>query len=295
MKKDIISIEDFSRVEIEHILETADLREDIFSKYASAFNGKIVATFFFQPSSRTKLSFQSSFIRLGGQYIGFSDIEESRSGSSYKEKMSDLSKILDAYCDVAVLRHFDQYAIQKLAQDTLVPIISAGNGDDEHPTQALTDLYTIRHEFGCLDNKNVLIIGTIPSRSMNSLILALSMWNNNSIHIVGNNNCIPPKLMDKNIKLYSSIKEYADKSHLETDTHIIYVTEIKPSYEKKYEYILHHEDLNMFPNAIVLCPLPRTAELPFLIDSHHAARYFYQAKNGVFVRAALYLHIFQII
>lgn len=295
LKKDIISILDLSIDEIDKIINVANLRDELFVKYKASMQSKIAGTLFFQPSSRTKLSFQSAFIRLGGQYIGFSDIEESRCGRSYNEKLCDLGRIIDAYCDLIILRHFDNSAAFELAENTKIPLISAGNGTDEHPTQGLTDLYTIHKEFGTFDGLQIMIIGTFPSRSMNSLIIGLSRYNDVHFHIIGNNSGIPTRFAHYNITLYSSFNDFDSKREHSLEINVIYVTEIKPNTAKSEKYVLHSDVLSTFPNAIIMCPLPRTSELPFSIDRHDSVRYFYQAKNGLYVRAAIYLHIFQII
>ena len=295
LKKDIISIKDLSTEEIDKIIDVANLRDELFVKYRDSLRNKVAGTLFFEPSSRTKLSFQSAFIRLGGQYIGFSDIEESRCGSSYNEKMCDLGRIIDSYCDLIILRHFDNDAVFELAENTKIPLISAGNGTDEHPTQGLTDLYTINKEFGTFDGLQIMIIGTIPSRSMNSLIIGLSRYNDVHFHIIGNNYDIPTRFASQDITFYASFSDFNSKRERSLDINVIYVTEIKPDIAKSEKYVLSPEVLSAFPNAVIMCPLPRTSELPFSIDHHNSVRYFYQAKSGLYVRAALYLHIFQII
>lgn len=294
MKKAIISIKDLTKLELFKIFELADRRTELFHEYCNSLNHKIVGTLFFQPSTRTQLSLQSAFMKLGGQQIGFSNIEDSRSGNTYHENMEDLGRVLNTYCDVAVMRHYDENAIYELATVTDIPLISAGNGNDEHPTQAAIDLYTIKRETGHLDNIHILFIGTIPSRSMNSLILGLNMWENVTVHIIGNNTNILPAWKKYNVHLYHSINDFIKTCQDLKQIEIIYITEIKNS-TSNYNYVFTEKDFALFPNAKILCPLPRTKELPKYFDYNQNSIYFNQANNGIFVRAALYLLLMNVI
>ena len=153
--KHLLAINDLSSDQIIDIFKLAQLKGQLFNKYHNIFQEKILATLFFQPSTRTQLSSQSAFIKLGGQCIGFSDIEDSRSGSTYYESMEDLGKIIQSYCDLLVMRCNDAEQIQKLSQNCNIPVISAGHGNIEHPTQALIDMYTLWSINNRIHNLNI--------------------------------------------------------------------------------------------------------------------------------------------
>lgn len=286
--KNLLTINELTPNEILQLFKLADLRDQLFVKYHNVFQQKILATLFFQPSTRTQLSSQSAFIRLGGQCIGFSNIEDSRSGCTYNESMKDLGAVIESYCDLVVMRCSDSNQIYELASSCNVPIISGGHGDEEHPTQALIDLYTLWTIYQKLENLNIVIVGTIPSRSMNSLILGLAKFSNNKIFLIGNN--------DKSISSNNQISYFTNiDSFLEQDIEFdkinaIYLTEIKNCMNPR-EYIFSNEQISLFKNAKILSPLPRTNILPKIIDRCSNAYYFKEAKNGIYVRAALYLSI----
>ena len=285
----LLSINDLSQKEIIQIFKLADLGNNLFIKYQGALKNKILATLFFQPSTRTQLSSQSAFIKLGGQCIGFSNIEDSRSGSTYHESMYDLGNLLNSYCDLVVMRCCDEQQIYDLATSCSVPIISAGHGDIEHPTQALVDLYTLWSLYKTIDNLNIIIIGTIPSRSMNSLIEGLNKFNNNKIFLIGNNE---KNSFKSNVSIYSDIssfiKDYKDYNKINA----IYLTEIKQCSNYK-DYIISKEQIELFQNAKILSPLPRTNILPRYFDFFSHSYYFREAQNAIYIRAALYLQILQ--
>ena len=283
--KDLLTITELSSSKIIEIFKLANLKEQLFVKYHDAFRQKILATLFFQPSTRTQLSSQSAFIKLGGQCIGFSDIEDSRSGSTYHESMKDLGHILESYCDLVVMRCNDSQQIYDLSNTCHVPIISAGHGNVEHPTQALIDLYTLWSLYKRIDNINIVIVGTIPSRSMNSLILGLSKFSNNNVFLIGNNE---KKVFNNNVNYFTNISSFLRNYTTLNKIDAIYLTEIKDCMNCE-EYIFTQNQLDLFENAKILSPLPRTNILPQTIDKCSHAYYFKEAQNGIYVRGALYL------
>lgn len=284
--KNLLSLTDLSALEIIELFQLASLKKELFTKYQNILEGKILATLFFQPSTRTQLSSQSAFIRLGGQCIGFSNIEDSRSGSTYNESMEDLGNIIESYCDLILMRCSEPQQLYALANTCHIPVISAGHGDVEHPTQALIDLYTLWSVDNKIENLNIVIVGTIPSRSMNSLIIGLSKFKNNNIFIIGNNNGLLTH--NDNIFHYANITSFLNKDIDPSKIDAIYLTEIKNCANPK-DYIFTNKQLELFKNAKILSPLPRTNILPKNIDRCSHAYYFQEAQNGVYIRAALYI------
>lgn len=286
--KNLLTIDELSSNEIIEIFKLADLKEQLFVKYKDVFQQKILATLFFQPSTRTQLSSQAAFIKLGGQCIGFSNIEDSRSGSTYYESMEDLGSIIESYCDLVVMRCSNSKQLYDLSRTCHVPVISAGHGDDEHPTQALIDLYTLWSLYKKIENLNIVIVGTTPSRSMNSLILGLSKFKNNKIFLIGNNE----KTISNNslITYFTNVSSFFNNYLQLNKIDAIYLTEIK-NCPCPQEYIFTNKQLELFDHAKILSPLPRTNILPKTIDTCSHAYYFKEAKNGIYIRAALYIKI----
>lgn len=295
LKNNLISILDVSIEQQLELFEIADQGQQLFSKYRHALDGKVLGSLFFQPSTRTQFSFQSAFVRLGGQYIGCSDIHETRSGAPYYEPIQDMGTIISSYCDIAVMRTIDDLQTEQLAQGISIPLISAGSGNVEHPTQALTDLYTIRRSLGCLTNHEILIIGTPRQRTINSFIKGLAAWGKNHFHI----------LCQDGIEVSASVKEHLQGSKI-TYYHtwdevwnadianqitLVYIDKIFNETHQSTKFIPIEQDFisHISQDAVILHPLPRTAELPYFMDSLRGASYFRQAQNGLYVRAGLFL------
>lgn len=298
MNKKLISIMDLKKEEIEEIFKLADLGENIFRIYDNLLNHKILCSIFLQPSTRTQFSFQSSFIRLGGNCMSINDIENTRSGCTYHEPFDDMARMLNNYCDIIVMRSANKDDINLFLQGSQIPIISAGSGCDEHPTQALIDLYTIKKTFKQIDGINILIIGTPNQRTINSLLLGLSMWDNIIVNILCENDIFLPNYIIKNIrninlKYYHSWKEFFSFKSYE-DIVAIYVTEIKYVQNSNEIFNLSNTILCKFTKVpIILCPLPRTEQLPRSIDNVQSARYYFQAKQGIYIRAGLFVKYFK--
>lgn len=300
MNKNFISILDISKSEILDMFQTAQKGSKIFSEYSNALKKKVLGSLFFQPSTRTQLSFQSSFVRLGGNYIGFSDINESRSGPPYFEPIDDLGKIASLYCDVIVMRTIDQNIMSEICSTATVPIISAGSGNVEHPTQTLTDLFTIQRCLGDISNNNILIIGTPRQRTINSFLIGLTYWDNITIHILCQEGVyissqIKELTQKHPIKYYNTIEELID-ANIISSISILYMDKIFYETEKNNRFVMNQKQWDLFSkNLIILHPLPRTNELPKFVDNMPQAKYFFQAENGLFMRSALYLHLFNLI
>lgn len=295
LKNNLISILDISVEQQIELFTLADQGERLFSEYHHALDGKVLGSLFFQPSTRTQFSFQSAFVRLGGQYIGCSDIKETRSGAPYYEPICDMGTVISNYCDIIVMRTIDDLQTGQLAQGISVPLISAGSGNVEHPTQALTDLYTIQKTLGCLTNHEILIVGTPRQRTINSFIKGLSAWGKNHFHILCQDGIEVPTAVKENLRA-SKITYYHTwdevwAAGIADQITIVYMDKIFNETHRSNDFVPVKQDFisHISPDAIILHPLPRTAELPYFIDSLRGANYFRQAKNGLYVRTALFL------
>lgn len=297
-KNNLISINDISKTEILEIFELANYSDRLFSKFKSPLSGKILGTFFFQSSTRTQFSFQSAFVRLGGNYIGCSDINSIRCSYPYFETMDDFSKIISNYCDIIVMRSGNEEEMNLFINSATIPVISAGCGRLEHPTQALIDLYSINKFTGSISNNNILIIGTPNQRTINSLLLGLNLWTNIEVLILCQEGCslrnsIESKLTNVKVHTFASWDELIESKRLTTIS-IIYIGEIYDETSSTNQYILNRKILSehFSKDVIILSPLPRTNELSKDVDYHVGAKYFSQAKMGMYVRAGLLLNYF---
>ena len=297
-EQNLISLLDMGKDDISELFEYASYGQELLIKYNSILKGYILGSLFFQPSTRTQFSFQSAFLRLGGNYIQCSNASQIRCGPPYYESMSDFGKIISNYCDIAVIRTSNEQDMYDFADSVSIPVISAGNGNTEHPTQAIIDLFTIYKLFGKIDSQNILIIGNPTRRAINSLMLGLNMWSNIHVSIL----CEEGVELNLNIKnqtknlvidIYHSWDELIEQQCL-TDITIIYVGEIVHRSYMPGKYTLTIQKLEKYFSKYVqiLSPLPRTEELSKCIDRYSGAQYFLQAKLGLYVRASLYLKYF---
>ncbi|RJS90822.1 aspartate carbamoyltransferase [Candidatus Bathyarchaeota archaeon] len=292
--RDIISIRSFTREEIDYILEVSNTMEPLVEKGSDMLRGKVLAELFFEPSTRTMLSFQTAMYKLGGNVIGFAEPGVS---SVWKgESLADTVRVVESYSDVIVLRHPLEGAARFAAEYAKVPVINAGSGAEEHPTQALLDLYTILKYKGRIDGLNIVLMGDLRyGRTVHSLAYALSLYDVSL-------NLVSPDLLKMRPEVIEDIKdrievsEHTDLMDVLPDADVLYVTRIQKErfpdladYEKvKGSYVI---DLNVLKKAkedlIVLHPLPRIDEISVEVDSTPFAKYFEQARNGVVVRMAL--------
>lgn len=291
--RSLVSINDFTKAEQLQILDRAEEFEK--NPNQRILQGKVVASLFFEPSTRTRLSFESAVNRLGGRVIGFSDANSS--STSKGESLKDTILTVSNYSDLIVMRHPIEGSARWASEVASVPIINAGDGANQHPTQCLLDLYTIRQTQGTLDNLNIAFVGDLKyGRTVHSLVMALTQFNT-TFHLIS-----PTEL-----KLPSSVKMYIKDANLEyhqyteiTDAipkiDILYMTRIQRErfsdpmeYERvKNSYILKNSMLEQSrQNLKILHPLPRVNEINEDVDPNPKAYYFQQALNGVFVRQAL--------
>ena len=291
--RSLVSIDDFSTDEIIKIL---DLTEEFEKQPTSKLlDGKVIATLFFEPSTRTRLSFESAINRLGGKIVGFSDA--SNSSISKGETLNDTIRTVTNYCDLIVMRHPIEGSARFASEIATVPVINAGDGANQHPSQTLLDLYSIRKTQGSLNNLNIFLVGDLKyGRTVHSLIMAMSRWNTTF-------NFISPEelKMPDEFKLYLDnlglkYYEHNDFTEFISKADIIYMTRVQKErfsdpieYEKvKNVYVLRNSMLiNTKPNMRILHPLPRVNEIHQDVDSNTKAYYFEQALNGVYTRQAI--------
>jgi aspartate carbamoyltransferase catalytic subunit len=291
--RNLISINDFTTEEYLYILGLSEQFEQ--KPVQNIAEGKVVATLFFEPSTRTRLSFESAASKLGAKVIGFSDAKNSSAAKG--ESLADTIKTVSNYADLIVMRHPLEGSARWASEVSDVPIINAGDGANQHPTQCLLDLYSIKKTQGTLDNLNIAMVGDLKyGRTVHSLVDAMSNFNT-TFHFVSPESLKLPSsdkmhIKEKDLKYhqYTKILDVIDK------VDILYMTRVQrerfldiQDYEKvKNSYILDKSMLvNAKPNMKVLHPLPRVNEINTDVDKTVNAYYFQQAQNGVYVRQAL--------
>jgi aspartate carbamoyltransferase catalytic subunit len=291
--RSLVSIDDFSTEEILNILSlTEEFEKEPTSKL---LEGKVIATLFFEPSTRTRLSFESAISRLGGKIVGFSDA--SSSSVTKGETLNDTIRTVTNYCDLIVMRHPSEGSARFASEIATVPVINAGDGANQHPTQTLLDLYSIKKTQGTLNDLNIFLVGDLKyGRTVHSLMMAMSRWQ-------ATFNFISPEelKMPDEFKLYLDnlglkYYEHNDFTDIVAKADIIYMTRVQKErfsdpieYEKvKNVYVLRNSMLkNTKPNMRILHPLPRVNEIHQDVDSNPKAYYFEQALNGVYTRQAI--------
>lgn len=291
--KSLVSITDYSKADYMKIMEVAADFES--NSYQNLLNGKVVGTLFFEPSTRTRLSFESAINRLGGKVIGFSDA--SNSSVTKGETLYDTIKVVSNYAELVVMRHPLEGSARYASEKSYVPIVNAGDGANQHPTQTLLDLYSILKTQKKLDDLNIFMVGDLKyGRTVHSLLMALSEFNA-TFHFISPDELKMPQeykdLLDaKGLKFY----EQKDIDESFNDADIIYMTRVQKErfsdpieYERtKNAYILKSEMLEGAKETMkVLHPLPRVNEIDIDVDDSPHAYYFQQTENGVYVRQAI--------
>lgn len=301
--RDILSLKDYGREEYYRIFEVADELAPIARnrRNSDMLAEKTLVTAFYQPSTRTRLAHEAAMHRLGGHVTGFSDAKMTRAGDFYQESIKDTVRMLEYYGDAIVMRHFQQGAPAEAAHWASVPVINAGDGWGEHPTQVLTDMYTIKNELGSLDGLKFLLVGDMRMRTMHSISYAMSQFDIEAFY------CSPPEmsltpefkkeLVD--INLYFKEIEHVEQAIAQAD--VIYMEPVvQPDYTKSRDerkgdigmtpanYKITKELLRKAkPTSIVIHSLPRMDELPSDVDVTRHCRYWIEAFNGVVMRMAL--------
>lgn len=301
--RDILSLKEFEREEFFHVFDVADEMAPIAKsrRNTDLLAEKTLVTAFYQPSTRTRLAHEAAMHRLGGHVTGFSDAKMTRAGDFYQESIKDTVKMLEYYGDVIVMRHFQQGAPHEAAKWASIPIINGGDGWGEHPTQILTDLYTVLTEKGTIDGLTWLAVGDMRMRTMHSLGYALSQFD-----------CPITFVSPPDMSLAAEFKEelnrysvnFSEAEHVEqaiaTADVILVEPVVQPDYTKSRQeagdhgltpdnYKITRELLSKKakPDAILLHSLPRMDEIPTDVDITRWSRYWQEAFNGVVIRMAL--------
>ena len=303
MLRSLIDILDFSVEEIDELIKTA---EDIIAnpaKYSEKCEGKKIATLFFEPSTRTRLSFEAAMYELGGNVLGFS--EAASSSTAKGESVADTVKTISCYADIIAMRHPKEGAPLVASQNATIPVINAGDGGHNHPTQTLADLLTIHREKGGFDNLTVGFCGDLKfGRTVHSLINALSRYKGIKVVLISPEELKLPSYVKKDVLAKNNI-EYVQTSSLEEampNLDILYMTRVQRERffnEEDYlrlkdSYILEPKKLaNAKPDLCIMHPLPRVNEISVAVDNDPRACYFKQVLNGKYMRMALILKLLE--
>ena len=296
----VVESQQFDRDLLDLVFQTADkMKADLSGnrELATFLNGKIMASLFYEPSTRTRFSFESAMRRLGGSVITTENAREFSSAAK-GESLADSTRIMNGYADVIVMRHNEAGSAARAAEISEIPIINAGDGAGQHPTQALLDVYTIADTFPQMSNLKVAMVGDLRyGRTVRSLSYLLSKYNEIEIVFVSPSVC----RMEQDIKTYLdkynvAWQEESDLAAVAREVDCVYMTRIQKErfhsaddyQEAASKYILTQEIVQrMKKEAIIMHPLPRVDEIPAEIDSFPQARYFEQAQNGLYIRMAL--------
>ncbi len=302
--KHVIDIKDLSTEEIDELIKVA---KDIINnkeKYAHKCDGKQLATLFFEPSTRTRLSFESAMLALGGEVIGFS--EASSSSVSKGESVADTIRVVGAYSDIIAMRHPKEGAPLVASLKSVVPIINAGDGGHNHPTQTLTDLLTIHCEKNRLDNLTIGLCGDLKfGRTVHSLITAMSRYKNIRFVLISPKELVIPEYIKRNILDKNNI-EYCETNDIEEymdQLDVLYMTRVQKErffneddyVRLKDYYILNKEKLEKAKeDLVILHPLPRVNEISTDVDDDKRACYFKQVEYGKYIRMALIMKLLEV-
>jgi aspartate carbamoyltransferase len=297
MPKSLISIHDFSKEEMLHILDVAaEFEKNPTSKI---LDGKVVAALFFEPSTRTRLSFETAANRLGARVIGFSDT--ANTSISKGETLKDTIKMVSNYVDLIVMRHPLEGAARYASEVCGLPVVNAGDGANQHPSQTLLDLYTIRQTQGRLDNLTINMVGDLKyGRTVHSLLQAMSHFNPKFVFTAPEELMMPAEYKEFLNERGIAYTETAVLSDHLNDTDILYMTRVQQErFRDRMEYEkvkdVYHLEASMLdgvkPNMKILHPLPRVGEIAQDVDDTPYAYYFKQAKNGMYVRMAIIAYL----
>jgi aspartate carbamoyltransferase catalytic subunit len=302
--RDILSLKDFEREEYFHVFEVADTLKPYARdrRNGDLLEEKTLLTAFYQPSTRTRLATEAAMHRLGGHVLGFSDAKMTRAGDFYQESIKDTVHMLEYYGDVIAMRHFEQGAPAEAAKWASVPIINCGDGWGEHPTQVLTDLYTIWHEKGRLDGLKILCVGDMRMRTMHSILYAASQFDMEMFVVSPEEMSLLPEFKEELDDISVAYREEESVEKVLDQADVIYMEPVvQPDYTKSRDE--RTGDVGLTPaaykitrqllrdkaksDAIVLHSLPRMDELTEDVDQTRHQRYWVEAFNGVVVRMAL--------
>jgi aspartate carbamoyltransferase catalytic subunit len=295
----IVAAQQFDRSVLAQVFETSKEMEEVVKRGGVAdYNHRIMATLFYEPSTRTRFSFEAAMHRLGGRVVTTENAAEFSSVSK-GETLEDTIRIINGYADVIVIRHSEVGAAQRAAAVSRVPVVNAGDGAGQHPTQALLDLYTIQKEIGRIDGLRIAMVGDLAQgRTVRSLAYLLSKYQGVTLYFVA------PPLLKMKEDILEHLREHEVRYEEESDLNkvlpevdVVYQTRVQKErfgdrvadYEKcRGLYILDRSSLTrMRPGAIIMHPLPRVDEISMEVDHDPRAAYFRQAQNGLYVRMAI--------
>lgn len=295
---------DFSMEETERLLALAQNISENMGDYAKKAEGKILATLFYEPSTRTRLSFESAMMRLGGNVIGFASSENSSAAKG--ESVADTSKMISCYADIVAMRHFKEGAPAVAAQSSSIPVVNAGDGGHQHPTQTLTDLLTIKKCRGDVNGITIGLCGDLKfGRTVHSLIKSLVRYKDVRFYFISPKELRVPEYIIEEVVVPSGCEyeEVYSMDEVMPKLDVLYMTRVQKERffnEEDYvrlkdSYILDTEKLKVAKQDLaIMHPLPRVNEIAVEVDSDPRAKYFEQAKNGVYVRMALILALLDI-
>lgn len=291
--KSLVSINDFTKEEMLRVLELAADFEA--NPDQPLLTGKIIASLFFEPSTRTRLSFETAMNRLGARVIGFSDVNAT--STTKGETLKDTIRMVSNYADLIVMRHPLEGAARYASEQSPVPIVNAGDGANQHPTQTLLDMYSIKKTQGRLDNMKIAMVGDLKyGRTVHSLIMAMSYFNPTFYFVAPDELRMPQEYKDFLTKKGISFEEHHDMADVLSEADILYMTRVQKErfsdlieYERvKNVYVLRNNMLGVTKeNLRILHPLPRVGEIAPDVDQNPKAYYFEQARNGMFTRMAI--------
>lgn len=299
--RSLVSIQDYSKEEIIELLKLAAKFK--LNPNQNILQGKVVASLFFEPSTRTRLSFETAINRLGGRVIGFSD--SSTSSATKGETLQDTIRMVANYADLIVMRHPLEGAARYASEISSVPIINAGDGANQHPTQTMLDLFSIQETQGHLEKLNICMVGDLKyGRTVHSLLMAMLDFQPEFHFIAPKELAMPNEYKDLCISRNIQFTEHENFDTTIEEADILYVTRVQQErfldpmeYEQvKNLYILNNSMLkNAKPNLKVLHPLPRVNEIAFDVDANPKAYYFTQAENGVYARMAIMCNLLNLV
>ncbi len=301
--KDFVTLKGIKRADLEFLFDVARQMETIVHSRSriDLLKDKVLGMAFFQVSTRTRISFESAMVRLGGAVVGFADPKTTRAGDYYAESLHDVIRMMESYSDVIVIRHPTDGAPAEAAAVADVPVISGGDGYNEHPTQSILDVFTIVQEVGTVDDLKIALVGDMNMRVMHALPYALAQFQTQVYFVSPPERSMPKPWLDEYERIGLKYEERVDMDDILDELDVIYLMGTKtPSYgqgitdtkedrpQTPKPYIMDIEKLSRAkPGLILLHPLPRTDELHKEVDTMKPARYFEQAHYGVAVRMAL--------
>lgn len=289
----LIDINHLSREDIEQLITLAEKARN--GELKSTLTDKIIASCFFEASTRTRLSFESAIHRLGARIIGFSDSRHTSFGQK-GENLEDTIYMLNAYADAIVIRHPEAGSAERAANVSDIPIINAGDGANQHPTQTLLDLYTIKQKFTKIDGLKIAVVGDLKyGRTVHSLAYALMKFNHIELYCIAPNTLKLPHAIHQKVKLGNVMVDQSQSlENVLSFVDVVYMTRLqKERFTENTKHAINYQltrallEKFAHPELIVLHPLPRVDELCSSVDQTQHAWYFKQAKNGVYMREAL--------